>query len=139
MNVQTWQLAVYCSVAIALVCADSSFAAERLTIGQLQKYHASYQMRSVTVVGTVEEMQAFPPMRVLTKSCFTLYGRGKFVLVDDTGSLQVESLGSCFPAAQHLPHDGDQVKVTMKIHVDVPEGQATHVIKGITQEIIIVK
>lgn len=139
MRVKTWQIAMPCGLAVALACADSSLAGERLTIGQLQKYHASYHMRSVTVVGKVEEMQSFPPMRVRTKSCYTLYGRAKFVLVDDTGSLQVESVGSCFPAAQNLPHTGDQIEVTVMIHVGVPEGQATHVIKGITQAIIILR
>lgn len=134
----TWQ--ILCPV-VVLACTllDSAWAAERLTIGQLHQYQKSYHMRSVTVVGKVEEMQAFSPMRVQTKSCNTLYGRGKFVLVDDTGSLQVESLGSCFPDAQNLPHDGDQIEVTVMIHVYVPEGQTTQVIKGITQEIVVLK
>ena len=44
--------------------ADSSMAAEHLTIGQLHKYHASYHMHSVTIVGKVEEMQASPPLQL---------------------------------------------------------------------------
>src|SRR5947208_10588763 len=109
----TWQ--ILCPV-VVLACTllDSAWAAERLTIGQLHKYHASYHMHSVTLVGTVEEMQAFPPIRAYAKKCFTYYGRAKFVLVDDTGSLPVENLGSCFPdAAQHLPQDGNRIEVTM--------------------------
>ena len=139
MRVQTWQIAMSFGLAVALAFADSSWAGERLTIGQLQQYHASYHMRSVTVLGKVKEMQTFPPMQVRTKSCYTLYGRAKFLLVDDSGSLQVESVGSCYPAAQNLPHDGDQIEVTVMIHLNVPEGQTTQVMKGITQEIIILK
>lgn len=139
MSVKTWQIAMPCALAVALACADSALAGERLTIGQLHKYHASYHMHSVTLVGKVEEMQAFPPMRAHAKSCYTLYGQAKFVLVDDTGSLQVESVGSCFPAAQHLPHDGDRIELTAMIHAFVPQGQTKRVIKGITQEIIVLK
>jgi len=139
MSIKIWQIAIPCGLAVALACTDNSWAGERLTIGQLQKYHQSYNMRSVTVVGRVGEMVAFPPMIVALGRCRTLYGKAKFVLGDDTGSLQVEIAGSCLPAAQNLPHDGDQIEVTVMIHVDVPEGQTTPVMTAITQEIIILK
>jgi len=138
----TWRTLQPLWLVAVLACAplDSSLAAERLTIGQLQKYHASYHMHSVTLVGTVEEMQAFAPIRAYAKKCFTYYGRAKVVLVDDTGSLQVENLGSCFPdAAQSLPHDGDRIELTAQIHVYVPEGQTTQVIIVITQDIVALK
>jgi len=96
-------------------------------------------MRSVTVVGKVAEMHAFPSMQVLTEHCTTLYGRAEFVLIDDTGSLPVESLGSCLAAAMNFPHEGDRIELTAMIHVYVPEGQTTQVIKAITQEIVILK
>jgi hypothetical protein len=140
MGIKIWQIAMPCGLAVALACADSTLAGERLTIGQLHKYNTSYHMHSVTLVGKVEEMQVFPPMRAYAKRCYTYYGQAKFVLVDDTGSLQVENLGSCFPeAAQHLPHDGDRIELTAMIHAFVPQGQTTRVIKAITQEIIILK
>jgi hypothetical protein len=70
-------------------------AAERLTIGQLHKYHKSYHMHSVTLVGKVETMHAYPPMPVVTKRCGILYGVATFVLVDDTGFLPIENPGRC--------------------------------------------
>jgi hypothetical protein len=134
----TWQS--LCLVVILACVPDSSWAAERLTIGQLQKFHKSYHMHSVTIVGKVEELQVSPPMRVITKSCYTLYGRGKFILVDDSGSLQVESLGGCSPTgAQILPQASDQIELTAQIQVYAPEGQTTEVIKAITQEIVVLK
>lgn len=114
-------------------------AAERLTIGQLHQYHASYHMHSVTLVGKVEGMHAYPPMLVVTKRCRILYGIAKFILVDDTGSVPVENPGSCFAGAMKQPQDGDLIELTAKIHVFVPKGQTAQVIKAITQEIVIVK
>ena len=138
MKLLTWQSILPWGLAGVLACAGSPLAAERLMVGQLKKSHASYHLHSVTLVGKVEEMQAFPPMRV-SERCNTLYGRAKFVLIDDTGSLPVESLGSCFSAAMELPHDGDLIELTATIQVFVPEGQTAQVIKAITQEIVVLK
>jgi hypothetical protein len=139
MKLLAWQIVLPWGLAVVLACVDSSMAAERLTIGQLHKYHKSYQLHSVTIVGKVEEMQASPPMRVAIKRCKTFYGKAKFVLTDDTGSLSVESLGSCVPAAMNLPHDGDQIELTAMIQIYVPEGQTTEVMKAIVQEIVVLK
>lgn len=136
MRFQTWQIAMPCGLVIALACGDSALTGQRLTIGQLQKYLAFGDRRWES-----GRDAAFRPIRERTKSCYTLYGRAKFALVDDTGSLPVESVGSCYcyPAAQDLPHDGDQIEFTVMIHLNVPEGQTTQVMKGITQEIIILE
>ena len=135
----SWQSVLPWGLAVVLAWAGSSMAAERLTIGQLHQYHASYHLHSVTLVGKVEGMHAYPPMPVVTKRCRILYGMAKFVLVDDTGSLPVENPGSCFVGAMKQPQDGDLIELTAKIHVFVPKGQTTQVIKVITQEIVIVK
>lgn len=84
-------------------------------------------------------MQALPPMPVVTKRYRILYGMAKFVLLDDTGSLPVENLGSCFAGAMKQPQDGDLIELTAKIHVFVPKGLTAQVIKAITQKIVIVK
>ena len=135
----SWQSVLPWGLAVVLAWAGSSMAAERLTIGQLHQYHASYHLHSVTLVGKVEGMHAYPPMPVVTKRCRILYGMAKFVLVDDTGSLPVENPGSCFVGAMKQPQDGDLIELTAKIHVFVPKGQTAQVIKVITQEIVIVK
>jgi len=134
-----WQIALSLGLALVLAWTDTSVAAERLTIAQLQKYHKSYDMHSVTLVGKVQAMQAFEPVMESYGRCRKLYGRAKFVLVDDTGSLDVESLGSCFEVAMNLPHDGDRVEVTVKIQVDIPQGQTEEVMKAILQEMVILK
>ncbi|HEV8327600.1 MAG TPA: hypothetical protein VGQ08_08955 [Nitrospiraceae bacterium] len=117
-------------------------AAERLTIEQLQKYHASYQMHSVTLVGKVQAMHVFPPLQTFrsgSKRCNPLYGIAQFELVDDTGSLPVETLGSCFAAAMKLPRDGDVIELTAQVQVFAPEGRTERVIKAVTQNIVVLK
>ncbi len=135
----SWETVLPWGLAVVLAWAGSSMAAERLTIGQLHKYHESYHMHSVTLVGKVEAMHAYPPMPVVTKRCRILYGMATFVLVDDTGFLPVENPGSCFVGAMNLPRDGDLVELTARIHIFVPDGQTTQVIKAITQEIVVVR
>ena len=115
-------------------------AAERLTIEQLQKYHASYQMHSVTLVGRVQAMHVFPPLQTLqSKRCNPLYGIAQFDFVDDTGVLSVETLGSCFAAAMELPRDGDVIELTAQVQVFSPEGRTERVIKAIAQDIVVLK
>ena len=115
-------------------------AAERLTIEQLQKYHASYQIHSVTLVGRVQAMHVFPPLQTYnSKRCKTLYGIAQFELVDDTGSLSVETLGSCLAAAMESPHDGDVIELTAQIQVFSPEGRTERVIKAFTQNIVVLR
>ena len=139
MKLLSWESVLPWGLAVVLAWAGSSMAAERLTIGQVNKYHASYHLHSVTLVGKVAAMHAFPPLPVGGKRCSPLYGIAEFVLVDDTGSLPVEILGSCFAAAMELPHDGDLIELTAKIQVFIPEGQTAQVIKAITQEIVVLK
>ena len=67
------------------------------------------------------------------------YGIAEFVFVDETGSLPVETLGSCFAAAMELPHDGDVIKVIAMVQAFVPESQTTQMIEAVTQEIVIVE
>lgn len=109
-------------------------------IEQLRKYHASYHMHSVTVVGRVSAMQVLPPLEVRgSRKCSPLYGIAQFELMDDTGSLPVETLGSCFAAAMELPHDGDVIELTAQIQVFPPEGRTEQVIKAITQNIVVLR
>ena len=96
-------------------------------------------MHSVTLAGKVESMHAHPPTPAKSKPFRTLYGIAEFVLVDDTGSLPVETLGSCFAAAMELPHDGDLIEVTAVIQAFVPDSETAQVIKAFTQEIVILK
>jgi hypothetical protein len=126
-------------LALGLAWAGSAWAAERVTVGQLHKYPQSYHLKSVKVVGKVEQMRAFPPRPVVIGRCRFLYGIAEFVLIDETGSLPVETQGNCFEATHNLPHDGDQIEVTVQIHLSTPRGGTKHVMKAIVQEIVAVK
>jgi hypothetical protein len=130
-----WAASVLC-----FFLAGPSSAAEQLTIGQLKKSHASYHMQSVTVVGQVRSMRIFPPLPSFrSKQCNLLYGVAQFELVDDSGTLPVETLGTCFVSATTLPGDGDPIELTAQIKVIPPDGRTERVIKAIAQNIVIVK
>ena len=125
-------------VVLGFVCGLSD--AEELTIVQLYKYHESYHLHSVSIIGTVRAMHVFPPLPVFESDrCSPLYGVAQFELVDETGSLPVETLGSCLTASAELPHDGDVIELTAEIQVFVPEGQRQRVIKAISQKIAVLK
>ena len=128
-------------VVFLFLWAGSLLAAERLTVAQLQKYHASYQMHSVTLVGRVQSMHVLPPIETLNKSkqCSSLHGIAEFELVDDTGTLQAEIVGSCASAAMKLPGNGDIIELTAKIQVFPSEGRTERVIKAIAQDIVVLK
>lgn len=135
------QKAFFCGVLFLFLWTGSVLAAERLTVAQLQKYHASYQMHSVTLVGRVQSMHVLPPIETFNKSkqCSSLNGIAQFELVDDTGTLQAEIVGSCASAAMTLPGNGDVIELTAKIQVFPSEGRNERVIKAIAQDIVVLK
>ncbi len=95
---------------------------------------ASYQLHSVTVVGTVQGMQALPPVPSFAPDgCPLLYGMSRFELVDESGSLPVGTSGSCHPAAMDLPHDGDLVELTAQIQVVESSDGRHRMIRGLAQ------
>ena len=141
MRFQPVQKALGCGVVLLLLWVGSVLAAERLTVGQLQQYHASYQMHAVTLVGRVQSMQVLAPIETSNKSkqCSSLYGIAQFELVDDTGTLQAEIVGSCASAAMKLPDNGDVIELTAKIQLVSSEGRTERVIKAIAQGIVVLK
>lgn len=91
-----------CCLVLVLGVVCSLSAAEQLTIEQLYKYHASYHLHSVTIIGTVRAMHVFPPLPVYDSDrCSPLYGIARFELTDETDSLPVETLGV---ASQQQPN-----------------------------------
>lgn len=126
-------------IAGLVLLLGSAHASEQLTIEQLQEYGASYHLRTVSIVGTVQAMLAFPPLPIIdANGCSPLYGIATFVLADDNGSLPVEVTGSCLPAAaDHLPREGDVIRMVAVIHVYIPEGQSQQVIKAVAKQIVV--
>ncbi|MDH5741418.1 MAG: hypothetical protein OEY77_13945, partial [Nitrospira sp.] len=71
--------------------------------------------------------------------CKILYGKSQFELVDETGTLPVETLGSCSPAAMDLPQNGDIIELTAMIHAFVPEGKTERRINAVAQYFVIME
>jgi len=119
-----------------------SSAAERVTVEQLGKYHLSYHLHSVVLVGQVRNMHVLPPVPMVGSRrtpCKILYGKSQFELVDETGTLPVETLGSCSPAAMDLPRNDDVIELTAMIHAFVPEGKTERRINAVAQHFVIVE
>lgn len=112
------------SLLIACLFLDLAKAAEpeRVTIQTLLSPQAtSYQQHLVTLEGMISELQIVPPSvgsySLRSNPCL-LYGRASFVVEDETGSLPVVVLGSCYPgAADALPRDGNRALVTGLVQV----------------------
>jgi len=87
-------------------------------------------------------MYALPPIhhaRTRKHPCPLVYGVSQFELVDETGTVPVETVGSCFPAAVDLPHNGDIIELTAQIHAFVPEGKTEPRIYAVAQYFNIVE
>ncbi|HMS82654.1 MAG TPA: hypothetical protein PKD12_03275 [Nitrospira sp.] len=117
MFVRRWSMGTLLMLSL-LLCAESLSAGEpeQVSIQTLLSPQAgSYQGRMVTVEGVAMEVSIHTT--AWTSRC-TLYGRGAFILEDDTGSIPVDVLGSCFPAAADAaPKDGDRVRLTALVQV----------------------
>ncbi len=77
------------------------------------------------------------PARWKTKNRGKLIAQ--FELRDGTGSILVETLGSCFASAMELPRDGEVIELTAQILVFPAEGRTEQVIKAVTQNIVIMR
>ncbi|MBX3305433.1 MAG: hypothetical protein KF751_05195 [Nitrospira sp.] len=81
---------------------------------------ASYQSHMVTVQGIANNIEILPasPQRFSKQPCPLVYGRARFTLDDETGSLPIEVLGSCRPTVlDMLPSEGETVRLTGTVHV----------------------
>lgn len=87
----------------------SAGAADTMNIKDVKANAMSYQLRTVTLHGTVKNLRVFPPHP--GKVC-TVYGSYTFTLVEDGGEVDVEKVGLCHDE-QHTPSvdEGDDVTV----------------------------
>ena len=142
MNHRYWHRTFSCCLLTSLVWLNPLSAAERVTVEQLGKYHLSYHLHSVVLVGHVHNMHVPPPIPMVGSRrtpCKILYGKSQFELVDETGTVPVETLGSCSPAAVNLPQNGDIIELTAQIHAFVPEGKTEPRICAVVQYFNIVE
>jgi DNA/RNA endonuclease YhcR with UshA esterase domain len=97
------------SLLLASLHVSSSGAADTMNIVDLKYNAMSYQLKTVTLRGTVKDLKAFPPHP--GKSC-TVYGSYAFTLVDESGEVDVEKVGRCFDVQYKPPvNEGDAVVV----------------------------
>ena len=84
-----------------------------MNIKDLKSNAMSYQLRTVTLHGTVKNLRVFPPHP--GKVC-TVYGSYTFTLVEDSGEVDVEKVGLCHDE-QHTPSvdEGDEVTVNGQV------------------------
>ena len=83
---------VIVSVLLVSFHLSSSSAADILSIRDLKNNAMSYQLKTVSLQGTVKDLRAFPPHP--GKAC-TIFGSYGFTLVDESGELDVEKVGRC--------------------------------------------
>jgi len=142
MNPRSWLRVFFFGLLSSFAWLNTSSAAERVTVEQLHKYHASYHLHSVILAGRVRNMHALPPTRNARSrkgSCALVHGMSQFELVDETGTVPVETVGSCLPTAIDLPQNGDVIELTAMIHAFVPDGKTEPRINAVAQNIVIVK
>ena len=81
------------SILLMSLHVSSSSAADTVNIRNLKYNAMSYQLKTVSLHGTVKDLRAFSPHP--GKAC-TVYGSYGFTLVDESGELDVEKVGHCF-------------------------------------------
>src|SRR2546427_10883479 len=100
---------------VSFVCVSISLASEQIPIGTILEHPESYNAHSVTLQGVARRVQSLGPR---VGDC-PFYDAYKFVLQDDTGSLEIEVPGPCAkPAGTMVPvSEGDKVVVQAQIGV----------------------
>lgn len=100
---------VIVSVLLVSFHLSSSSAADTLSIRDLKYNATSYQLKTVTLHGTVKNLKVFPPY---PGGGASVYGSYAFTLVDESGEVNVEKLGRPFDPGNKSPvNDGDVVTV----------------------------
>ncbi len=118
------------SILLASLHVPPSSAADTLNIRDLKFNAVSYQLKMVTLHGTVKDLKALPPHfagRGGSKEC-TVYGSYTFTLVDESGEVEVQKAGRCFDL-QNKPsvNEGDAVSVRGQVQFFHPGASGAQV------------
>lgn len=97
------------SILLVSLYVLSAGASDTMNIKDLKANAMSYQLRTVTLHGTVKNLRVFPPHP--GKVC-SVYGSYAFTLVEESGEVDVEKVGLCNDE-QHTPSvdEGDDVTI----------------------------
>ncbi len=107
------------SISIALLITFASpvlaLSDEPVAIGEIVADPDLYQLKLVTVQGTVRQVKALAPY--VQTSGTTCYGAYTFTLEDDTGAIEIDVLGMCGKPMTKVPDviEGDRVIVQAQI------------------------
>jgi DNA/RNA endonuclease YhcR with UshA esterase domain len=107
-----------------------------MNIGDLKYNATSYQLKTVTLRGTVKNLKVFPPYPGGSAS---VYGSYAFTLVDESGEVDVEKLGRSFDVESKPPvNEGDVVTVQGHLQAfhsgDV--GAQVPIVRFLAQEVV---
>jgi hypothetical protein len=105
----------------ALVSVSPSDAGESVSIVRIVEDPQTYHLRTVTLQGTVRQVQRLQPY--FLADVFMCYGAYRFILDDRTGSIEIGVRGICGTPAMRFPEiikpevsEGDRILVDAEIH-----------------------
>jgi hypothetical protein len=105
----------------ALVFLARADALEAVPIIRIVKDPQTYHLMTVTLEGTVRQVQRLEPY--FLADVFMCYGAYRFLLDDRTGSIEIGVRGMCGTAAMRFPEiiapdvsEGDRIRVDAEIH-----------------------
>ena len=124
------------SVLLASLHVSPSGAADTMNIRDLKYNATSYQLKTVSLQGTVKNLKVFPPY----PGGFTsAYGSYAFTLVDESGEVDVEKLGRSFDAESKPPVNEGGV-VTVQGHLQAfhsgAVGAQVSTVRFLAQEVV---
>jgi hypothetical protein len=106
---------VTASILLTSLPLSSSGAADIMNIRDLKNTAMSYQLKTVSLQGTVKDLNPFPPHP--GKAC-TVFGSYAFTLVDESGEINVEKVGRCNDIeSKPSVEEGDVVTVQGQVQV----------------------
>lgn len=116
----------WCRVLVAsiiLAIASQVLADDVVPIGVILSSSTSYNLRMVTVDGIVSDVKKYPPHSGVSGAPdIPIYGSYVFVLADETGSIEVEVLGSVQSGLVVPVIEGERVKVVAQIQTSSQNG-----------------
>jgi hypothetical protein len=111
-----WAKHALLGTTLFLTCWTLSYAGspEPVSIQKVVAEGSSIQRRQVTLQGVVHDLQVLASP---SRNCLLTHGQATFNLDDGTGILPVEVISRCGRQPSPLPNNGDEVHLTVIIHV----------------------
>jgi hypothetical protein len=96
----------------ALAVVASAMAEDRLTVKAILDRPAEYQAKVVTVEGTAKTITNIPIHRGAHRCGGSpVYDTQKFMLADESGTIEIGTAGTCQPGAAQPVMENEQVRI----------------------------